>query len=230
MIKKCSKCKIYLEVFKFSKRKYAKDGLKSICKDCVKKHRLENLEHYNKIDKKSRLKNKEKRNIKSKKYYLDNKNSKKEYDRIYYLKNKEKKLNNNIKNIKIRKLKDNSFKLRCTISSTINKYLKKNNSCKNKKSCLKYLNFTIKELKEHIEFLFEPWMTWENRGIYKVNEWDDNDKSTWKWQLDHIIPQSDLPYTSMDDENFKKCWALSNLRPYSAKQNLLDGINRVRHK
>lgn len=34
----------------------------------------------------------------------------------------------------------------------------------------------------------------------------------------------------MNEENFKKCWALSNLRPYSAKQNLLDGANRKRHK
>jgi hypothetical protein len=60
-------------------------------------------------------------------------------------------------------------------------------------------------------------MTWENRGIYKANEWDDNNKSTWKWQLDHIIPQSDLPYTSMDDENFKKCWSLDNLRALSSE-------------
>jgi hypothetical protein len=34
----------------------------------------------------------------------------------------------------------------------------------------------------------------------------------------------------MDDENFKKCWALENLRPYSAKQNIIDGVTRVRHK
>jgi len=27
----------------------------------------------------------------------------------------------------------------------------------------------------------------------------------------------------MEDENFKKCWALENLCPLSAKQNLLDG-------
>ena len=45
-----------------------------------------------------------------------------------------------------------------------------------------------------------------------------------------LIPQSDLPYTSMEDTNFKKCWALENLRPYPAKQNYLDGVYRVRHK
>jgi hypothetical protein len=30
----------------------------------------------------------------------------------------------------------------------------------------------------------------------------------------------------MVDEEFKKCWALSNLRPLSAKQNILDGNRR----
>ena len=57
-----------------------------------------------------------------------------------------------------------------------------------------------------------------------------NYQSTWTWQIDHIILRADLLYTSMEDENFKKCWALSNLRPYSAKQNILDGTNRIRHK
>lgn len=27
----------------------------------------------------------------------------------------------------------------------------------------------------------------------------------------------------MEDDNFKRCWALENLRPYSAKQNIIDG-------
>jgi hypothetical protein len=28
---------------------------------------------------------------------------------------------------------------------------------------------------------------------------------------------------------FKDCWALANLRPLSAKQNLMDGVTRARH-
>jgi len=57
-----------------------------------------------------------------------------------------------------------------------------------------------------------------------------NDQSTWTWQIDHIIPHSDLPYDSMDHPNFQKCWALDNLRPLSAKQNLEEGTRRIRHK
>jgi hypothetical protein len=97
-------------------------------------------------------------------------------------------------------------------------------------SFLKFVNYTMSQLKEYLEVQFESWMTWENWGIYNKNSWKDNDQSTWTWQIDHIIPQSDLPYISMTDDNFKKCWALSNLRPLSAKQNIFDGSSRIRHK
>lgn len=73
-------------------------------------------------------------------------------------------------------------------------------------------------------------MNWENYGKYRSNVWNDNDQSTWTWNIDHIIPQSDLPYASMEDNNFQVCWALKNLRPYSSKQNVLDGVTRNRHR
>jgi hypothetical protein len=112
----------------------------------------------------------------------------------------------------------------------ISMILSKNETSKNGESILLHLKYSIDELKFHLESQFEPWMHWNNRGKYDVNSWIDNDQSTWTWQLDHIIPQSDLPYSHMEDDNFKKCWALENLRPLSAKQNLLDGVRRIRHK
>jgi hypothetical protein len=30
----------------------------------------------------------------------------------------------------------------------------------------------------------------------------------------------------MEEYNFKKCWALDNLRPYSSKKNLLEGARK----
>lgn len=44
-----------------------------------------------------------------------------------------------------------------------------------------------------------------------------------------IIPHSEFKYISMECEEFKRCWALKNLRPLSAKLNLLDGVKRIRH-
>ena len=107
--------------------------------------------------------------------------------------------------------------------------MRNNKSSKNGKSSFSHLKYSVKELKNHLELQFEPWMTWHNYGSYHPKIWDDNDSSTWKWNIDHIIPQSDLPYTSMTDRNFQICWELKNLRPYSAKQNNLDGVKRVRH-
>jgi len=126
-------------------------------------------------------------------------------------------------NCKIKYKENINYKLRIIISSAILQILKNNNSSKKGKSCLKYLPFTIEELKNHLESHFDIWMTWENHGVYRINTWDDNDPSTWVWHIDHIIPCDALPYTSMEDENFKKCWALSNLRPLSAKENIKKG-------
>lgn len=127
------------------------------------------------------------------------------------------------------KLKNENNRLRHNVSRLIYIKLKNNGGSKEGKSISNYLPYTIQELKEHLESQFEPWMNWDNQGFYKLSDWNDNDPSTWKWQLDHIIPQSDLFYSSMKDENFKKCWALSNLRPYSAKQNVLDGTQGLRN-
>ena len=125
--------------------------------------------------------------------------------------------------------KDPIVKLLKICGDTVREMLKSKGSSKNGKSSRSFFPFTADELKKHIEALFEPWMNWNNHGIYNPNTWDDNDPSTWTWQLDHIIPQSNYPYSEMGSENFNIIWALSNLRPYSAKQNILDGASRIRH-
>lgn len=118
---------------------------------------------------------------------------------------------------------DSSYKLRSRISWSVRFMLTNNKANKCGESILKYLAYSIEELKTHIESQFEPWMSWNNWGPYNKKTWNDNDSSTWVWHIDHMISQSDLPYNSMEHPNFQKCWALENLRPYSAKQNVLDG-------
>ncbi len=102
---------------------------------------------------------------------------------------------------------------------------------KNKKpeSTKKLLPYTIKQLKQHLEMQFESWMNWNNHGKYYKKIWNDNDNKTWTWQIDHIIPQSELLYNSIEHPNFKKCWALENIRPLNAKINVIEGTRRIRH-
>lgn len=73
------------------------------------------------------------------------------------------------------------------------------------------LSYTPVQLKDHIESLWEPWMSWDNYGKH--------DKTKPTWQIDHIIPQSKLPFNSFDDPNFQKCWTLENLRPLETMEN-----------
>lgn len=154
-------------------------------------------------------KNKEKILLKKKKYRELNKEKIKISSRIYE--------KNKIKN-------DINFRLKKKISASIRKKIKKAGV-----SVVQGLSYSMTDLKIHIETQFESWMNWNNQGVYNKTTWDDNDQSTWKWQIDHIIPHSTFNYSSMEDQSFKECWALNNLRPYSAKQNLLDGLNKVRH-
>lgn len=133
------------------------------------------------------------------------------------------------KHISIRRKIDPIFKLRTDISRSILQLLKRNNSNKNGNSCLKHLPYSIDDLKNHLESKFESWMSWDNHGVYNRQLWNDNDPLTWTWQIDHIIPKSLLPHTDMNDDNFIKCWQLSNLRPLSSKQNVIEGTNKIRH-
>lgn len=159
------------------------------------------------------IKNKEIRLIKQKEYYQINKNEKLNYQINYS------KLNKNKINIqsKKRREKDPAIKLRNSCSSLIRYILK---GSKNNSSILLYLPYTMQELKTHLESLWEPWMTWENYGMVS--------KLKRTWQIDHIVPQSLLPYSSMEDENFKKCWALENLRPLDSLENIKKGNKLIK--
>jgi hypothetical protein len=159
-----------------------------------------------------------------------------EYSRQWYNQNKDRR---NAR-YKERRRNDPFYRLRTIVSGSVRKALKRGNSSKNNSSILAHLPQPIEDIISHIEKLFahpdnltptgEIWMNWNNWGNYNKNTWSDNDPSTWTWQLDHIIPQTDLPYVSMEDNNFKICWSLENLRPYSAKQNIIDGASGIRHK
>jgi hypothetical protein len=198
-----------------------------ICSFCFKEKR-----------KKYKENNKEKILISAKKYRdknRDNINASrrgkyKESAKAYRISHKEKIIKQ--KNIYKKNKRNNNlqFKIRENISVSIRSAIKNLGIKKQFNSFLNYVDWNIIQLKAHLESQFEPWMNWGNWGIYKLDQWNDNDSSTWKWQIDHIIPQSELLYTDMSDDNFKKCWSLENLRPYSAKQNAIDGGSKIRHE
>jgi len=231
MNKICKKCNLEKDILDF--RHQARGDKTYISKTCKKC----DFENNKEVHKKFRENNREKLKQINRDYYSTNKKEIKErqkykkpqWDKKYYLNNKIKIQKTQQDRVKIRYNTDPNFRIRKCISKSISRHLSKNNSSKNSKSCLNYMSYSMDELKKHLESLFESWMTWNNYGIYVASIWDDNDSSTWTWQIDHIIPHSTFKYNSMDDEEFKKCWSLDNLRPYSSKQNNMDGVSKSRH-
>lgn len=80
------------------------------------------------------------------------------------------------------------------------------------RSWREFVPYTLEDLMTHLERQFLPGMTWENRG---------------KWHVDHIVPLSSFEFTSPDDADFKAAWALTNLRPLWAKDNIRKNAKRT---
>lgn len=74
-----------------------------------------------------------------------------------------------------------------------------------------FVDYTLEELMTHLERQFLPGMSWENKG---------------KWHIDHIVPRSSFEYESPDDPAFKQAWALTNLRPIWANDNIRKNASR----
>ncbi len=231
---KCaSKCKLCTSLLGKEKYKNNSEPIKAR----VKLYRQNNKEKKAACDRAYERNNKEKVKARKAEYWSNRPGELKAYKDKWYADNKErisadKKIKTRTPEYKAqrnanerrRKLEDPVYRLRTNISKFVGSKIRKNGSIQD------ILPYSIEELKTHLESQFEKWMEWGNWGKYNANTWKDNESSTWTWQIDHIIPQCQLPYASVDDENFSKCWALSNLRPRSAKENILAGVKMSRSK
>lgn len=230
--KKCNCCKVIKTIENFLSfiDKNGVSQTKNRCEKCRENDRIYYKNNKEKIINRVSI------------FYYENKNKILEYHKIYYEKNKDLILKNQKEYVEENKVSLNEYrrqwkknkrktdpiyKLRNIVSNSIFKMLKLNSGGKYKQSILDYLKYTIDDLKISLENQFEPWMNWDNYGKFNKRSWKDEDKTTWKWNIDHIVPQSSLPFSSMEEENFQKCWELYNLRPYSAKKNNIDGRYRT---
>jgi hypothetical protein len=68
------------------------------------------------------------------------------------------------------------------------------------------VDFTLDQLKSHLEKNFLPGMNWDNAG---------------SWHIDHKIPITVFNFNIPEDIDFKRCWSLKNLQPLWAKENLV---------
>jgi len=95
------------------------------------------------------------------------------------------------------------------IRNSINNCLKKGGIVKSGRT-FDLLGYSPEELFTH----FESYFTEENGYT-----WDNIDE----WHIDHIRPVASFNYDSTDHPDFKKCWALNNLQPLWAFDNMSKG-------
>jgi hypothetical protein len=201
----CTSCGEDKELTCFYKNKARKDGLDVYCKECSKKRRKQRLSteegqrKHREQGRKWREANPEKSREMSQRWRDGNREKlasmrkteeRRAYNRAYVAKRR----------------KDPVFRMRCNVSRNISFALFRSGGSKRGESVLRHLPYTIEDLRKHLESQFDENMNWENYGSY--------------WNIDHIYPQSLLPYLSMEDENFLKCWALENLRPLEVVENI----------
>ena len=67
------------------------------------------------------------------------------------------------------------------------------------------VGYSLADLVRHLERQFESGMTWENIG---------------EWHIDHRIPLALFRYETETDADFKAAWALTNLQPLWAEDNM----------
>lgn len=72
--------------------------------------------------------------------------------------------------------------------------------------------YSIEGLRVHLERQFLSGMTWEDSGA---------------WHIDHIIPVCLFSYEDENDPEFRACWALTNLRPLWAIDNIKKRAKRT---
>jgi hypothetical protein len=164
-------------------------------RECRRKNYYKNREEIRKNAKERYDKNVERERERSRNY-----NKKKKEENPEHLKNIHNKwYNNRMKN-------DPIFRIKKNLSKRIKDFLKGKTKSQ---TTLSIIGLSYNGFKEHIESSWEPWMNWDNYGLYKI------DTFNYGWDIDHIIPTS----TVITEEELYKLNHYTNLKPLCSKVN-----------
>ncbi len=188
-MKTCNKCKVKKNKSEFYRDKNAKNGIRSICKNCD----IIKAKSWNRV-------NSEKHKEHQIKYRENNRQKTRDQRYRYASSEKGKKaINNYFKN---RYNNDLNFKILHRLRVRLNHAIKNNQKTG---SAVQDLGCSIAEFKAYIESLWQEGMSWDN--------WAKDG-----WHIDHIEPLCRFDLTSSEDikkachyTNLRPMWAEDNL-------------------
>jgi hypothetical protein len=203
--KYCSRCDQTKAVAEFSKDRTTKDGLSARCKECRSDY---SKRWYNGLTlERQRERRDRRRNERSewqRAYYHRNREWFAERGREWVSKNREKHRANTRRNMQKRRATAKG-RLENNVSRAVYRALK---GRKGGEPTFALLEYTVEQLMAHLERQFQRGMCWDNYG---------------KWHVDHIRPLVSFEYSEPSDPEFKRAWALTNLRPLWARENISKG-------
>jgi len=216
--KRCSRCgrELPRDEEHFHKQRKSKDGLNSRCKECSKERarvwNAQNSSRKRELDRSYVERNREKIRMYQKWYREQNKERLSIYQKEYARKNGEylrRQKREYFKRPEVRERENarqreaRRFSRKHSLTQSMRSAI--SGSLNGRVGAIGNAPWTVEELYKHIEAQFVEGMTWGNYG---------------EWHVDHIIPASHFCYSSPNDEDFRACWSLANLRPVWASENL----------
>jgi hypothetical protein len=205
MNKKCPCCNEIKGLSEFYKNKKSNLGVTSHCKKCLcersKKYANDHQEQKRKSDKEWRIINREhKARVERERYH---KNPEKQIQNAKKWKASNPEKTKEIGRKKMAKyLATEKGKLSNYVAAIIRQAVHGGKANRNWNSLV---DFTVDQLRIHLEKLFQSGWTWENYGT--------------AWEIDHKMPISIFNYKTPDDLDFRLCWSLKNLQPLSVADN-----------
>jgi len=197
----CTRCNIEKTLDFYGIDKKGKFGKKSICKVCIndqtKKFYIANKERINKYHKEHNAKPEIK---------AQRKEQNKKWREAKLAFNKELMVEKAREKQRKRR-KDPMFKFIEATRNRIRNSIRHSGNKKNSKTA-QILGCSFEEFRIYLESKFEPWMTWENRGLY-------NGTPEYGWDIDHIIPT----HTAITEDDVIKLNHYTNLQPLCSHYN-----------
>lgn len=95
------------------------------------------------------------------------------------------------------------------LHTAVSRHIRASLHDKHRRSWETIVGYSLDELCRHLERQFLKGMTWANYGRGEA-----------RWHVDHIVPRHAFSFSSADDPEFLACWALTNLRPLWAGENI----------
>ena len=236
--KPCSRCAAMLAINNYSRSKITSDGLRSACKECERKESRANYAknrdrdiararawqaaNPEKVRENDRSRNKEARNEWRRKWARENPDKVRAYSARNYEKLKargffkeyQKKWREEINRGKyLEWSRRNTSKARSTSKGVIDHRMNTAlrialGGGKDRRKWTDLVGYTRSELIEHLSKTMPDGYSWERIG---------------ELHIDHLKPRALFQYSTVNDQQFKECWALDNLQLLPAVENLSKG-------